>query len=133
MKELNLIINDVNARKINNELDLLQTRKRNRCIYSTLSIKMIIHKVEKDILEGIPKVKWENLTFRYIEGASDFPKKYKFETTGTSIICRYQKRQWRLIEIDRVNCNHKRPYEFLITPKTLCDSIVEKHFENINE
>lgn len=133
MKELNLIINDTNARKINDELDKINYRKRNRCIYSTLSIKMIIHKVENDILKGIAKSKWENLTFRYIEGASDYPKKFKFEPTGTTIICRYHKRQWRLLEIDRVNCNHKKPYEFLVTPKTLCDSIVAKHFENINE
>ena len=133
MKELNLIINDNNARKINTMLDEIQTRKRERCIYSTLSIKMIIHKVEKDILKDIPKAKWENLTFRYIEGAQDFPKKFKFNPTGTSIICRYYKRQWRLLEIDRVECNHKRPFEFLVKPNSLCDSIIEKHFENINE
>ena len=133
MKELNLIINDNNARKINDLLDEEQTRKRERCIYSTLSVKMIIHKVEQDILKDIPKAKWENLTFRYIEGAQDFPKKFRFVPTGTTIVCRYYKRQWRLIEIDRINCNHKKPYEFIVTPKSLCDSIIEKHFENINE
>ena len=133
MKELNLIINDTNARKINDILDEVQIRKRERCIYSTLSVKMIIHKVEQYILEGIPKSKWENLTFRYIEGAQDFPKKFKFEPTGTTIVCRYHKRQWRLLEIDRVGCNHKIPFEFLVKPKSLCDSIIEKHFENINE
>ena len=133
MIECNIIINDTNAKKINDLLDGIQFRKRERCIYSSLSIKMIIHKVEKDILNGIPKSKWEHFTFRYIEGAQDFPKKFKFQPTATTIVIRYQKRQWRLLEIDRVECNHKRPFEFLITPKSLCDSIIEKHFENINE
>lgn len=133
MKELNIIINDSNARKINDILDELQKRKRNRCIYSTLSIKMIIHKVENDILKDIPKIKWEDLTFRYIEGAANYPKKYKFEITGTSVVCTYKNRSWRILEIDRVNCNHKKLYEFLVKPKSLCDSIIDKHFENINE
>lgn len=133
MKEMNIIINDTNAQKINKILDEINLRKSKRCIYSTLSIKMIIHKVENDILKNIPKTKWEDLTFKYIEGASDYPKKYKFEVTGTSIICTYKNRQWRVLNIDRENCNHKKPYEFLVTPKSLCDSIIEKHFENINE
>lgn len=133
MKEVDLIINDNNARKINNILDEVQLRKRERCIYSTLSIRMIIGKVEKEILKDIPKVKWEKLTFRYIEGACDFPKKFKFEPMATSVVIRYHKRQWRLLEVDRVNCNHKKPFTFYVTPKALCDSIIEKHFENINE
>lgn len=133
MIELDLIINDSNAKKINNALDELQKRKRERCIYSSLSIKMIIHKVEKEILEGIPKNKWERLTFQYIEGATDFPKKFKFEPMATSVVIRYQKRQWRILEIDRVKCNHKKPFTFYVTPKSLCDSIIEKHFEKINE
>lgn len=133
MMELDLILNDSNARKINSALDELQKRKRERCIYSTLSIKMIIHKIEKDILKDIPKSKWEHLTFRYIEGAQDFPKKFKFEPTGTSIICTYRKRQWRVLEIDRIGCNHKKAYEFMIIPKALGDSIVQRQFENINE
>lgn len=133
MREVDLILNDTNARKINMILDEVQLRKRERCIYSTLSIKMIISEVEKKILKGIPKSKWEKLTFRYIEGAANFPKKFKFDPMGTSIIIRYHKRQWRLLEVDRVNCNHKKTFEFLVTPKSLCDSILEKHFENINE
>lgn len=133
MKELDLIINDTNARKINQILDEVNLRKRHRCIYSTLSIKMIIHNVEKTILKDIPKNRWEHLTFRYIEGATDFPKKFKFEPTATSIIVTYRKRQWRLLEVDRINCNHKKLYDFMITPKALCESIVEKHFDKINE
>ena len=123
----NIILNDNknNIKKINDILDQVQMRKRERVIYSTLSIKMIIHKVEKDILEGIPKNKWQNLTFKYIEGAAKFPKKYKFEPMGTMIVFNYYN--------NRVSCNNKKRFEFLVKPKSLCESIIDKHFDNINE
>ena len=131
----NIILNDNknNIKKINDILDQVQMRKRERCIYSTLSIKMIIHRVEKDILKNIPKSKWENLTFRYIEGAAKFPKKFKFEPMGTMVVCNYYNKNWHIKEIDRIPCDNKKTFEFLVKPKSLCDSIVEKHFENINE
>lgn len=107
-----IIFNEKNYGKLNEELDKVQAKSRTRTI-SVEDMKYALESLEKKL--GISKKNMNGLKIDFCYFAERYPNKYKWIPEGTCFTATYKNGSWRVVDIYRGNCDKTRRYEIYWT------------------